>query len=345
MVWTGFSLSVIAIYLAFRDEDLGRIYMAMTSVDWRFLVVSLPLLVLSLLIRAHRWRCFIKNDHSTLRARYNAVNIGFLATNILPLRVGELVRAIALARRMNRSRMEILATIVAERFFDVLGLVILFVLVLPRVPFENIQDPAAGYASVYKYSRQTLTFWSEIAVAGGLAGFLLACNFGRRIGHFLTRLIGVNHPYLHHLIGAFFDGLEALWHGRKVVPALALSILLWFCVAVNFWIAMAAFPSSGSNLAAIVGLSGAVFVNSILCAGVAAPSAPGFVGLWQLSTKVAFLPYPEADSSAVLAFAILVFLLIYFATILLGLESLRSEGIAWSEVSAAQDAETLHETT
>lgn len=345
-VWLGVVVSVAAMWWTFRSEDPTEIARAMARADWGLLVLSLLPLVVSLIVRAHRWSYFLPDDHSTLRAKYNAINVGFLVTNILPLRLGEFARALIFARKASRSRVQVFTTIVVERFFDVLALAILFVVVLPHVPFESVRG-SSDELGVFRWSREELMAVSTAAVVIGIAGFLLLCRFGRSISHALTDVLGIRHPFVRKALTSGFDGLEVLWKTRKLLPALLWSLVLWFVVCVSFWVTLLAFPSGSTTLGAILGLNGAIFMNCVLCAGVAAPAAPGFFGVWHAATKIAFLPYGEADASAILAYAIIVHLLNYALTILLGVESLRNEGVSWSEMRRveAEDGDAMENAT
>lgn len=330
-VWLGIAFSLGAMWWTFRNEDLREIGRAMARADWGLLVLSLLPLVASLIIRARRWSYFLPEDQSDLRTKYNAINIGFMVTNLLPLRLGEFARALIFARKARRSRVQVFTTIIVERFFDVMALAILFVIVLPHVPFEAVRG-GSDELGVFQWSRERLMGISLVVVVAGLGGFLLLCRFGRAVSHYLTDVLGIRHPFVRKALTSGFDGLEVLWKTRKLLPAMLWSLLLWFVVCVSFWITLLAFPSGATTLGALLGLHGAIFMNCVLCAGVAAPAAPGFFGVWHAATKIAFLPYQEADASAILAYAIIVHLLNYLITILLGIESLRHEGVRWSEM-------------
>ncbi len=337
-VWLGILVSVAAMWWTFRSEDPRAIGHAMARANWLLLSLSLLPLVLSLVIRAHRWRYFLPDDRTNLRTKYDAVNIGFMVTNLLPLRLGEVARALIFAKKAGRSRVEVFTTIVVERFFDILALAILFVVVLPHVPFEAVRQ-GSDDLGVFRWSREKLMVISTVVVVAGLGGFLLLCRFGRSVSHYLTDVLGIRHPFVRKALRSGFDGLEVLWKNHKLLPALLWSLVLWFVVCVSFWITLLAFPSGSTTLGALLGLHGAIFMNCVLCAGVAAPAAPGFFGVWHAATKIAFLPYQDADASAILAYAIIVHLLNYALTILLGIESLRHEGVTWSEMRRVE-AET-----
>lgn len=334
-VWLGVFFSVAAMWWTFRHEDLRLIWTAMIRANWALLIVSLIPLIASLVIRAHRWSYFIDGDRTNLRTKYDAINIGFLVTNLLPLRLGEFARAIVFAKKAKKSRVEIFTTIAVERFFDVLSLAVLFALVLPHVPFESVSG--GDELGVYRWSRERLMIGSVASVIAGIVGFLLLCRFGRLVSHTLIDVFGIRHRIVLKVLKSVFDGLEVLWKSGKILPAMMWSLVMWFVICVSFWITLLAFPSGDRTLGAILGLHGAIFMNCVLCAGVAVPSAPGFFGVWHAATKIAFLPYPRADMNAILAYAIIVHLLNYVITIVLGLESLRHEGVRWTEMREVEE--------
>lgn len=339
-VWLGIIVSVGAMYWTFKDADFPRIFIAMKKANWWLLLISIPTILSSLVLRAYRWKFFIKGDTSTLRTRYDAVNIGFLVTSLLPLRLGELARVLVFAQKEKRSRIEIFATIAAERLFDVLAILVLFLGVLPFLPFAAITTVSSGIMNTFGFSgelsRRDLMLACGIVLAAAFGGFLLLCAFGRRISNTVTRIFGVKHPIAIKWAESFFDGLEALWTQRRIVPSIVVSVILWFNISFTFWLALLAFPSGDTSLGAILGIEGAVFLDAVLCAGVALPSAPGFFGVWHAATKVAFIPYATADPDSILAFAILIHLLSFILSILFGLESLRNQGIRWSDVKKVE---------
>jgi hypothetical protein len=336
-VWLGILISLGAIWWTFRDADFRGIAIALGRANWLILILIAPLQLLGVIQRAWRWDYFIGGAPTSFRSRYNATSIGFLITSILPLRLGEIARALVFARNTRRSRMEILTTIGVERLFDLLALGVLFVIVLPHVPVEAIRAGAGDEAGLLGFSRETLMFGSTLFVVFGLLGFLLLCQFGRRVGEFLLALLKIERPRIRRVFTSFFDGIEALWRGRKLVQTLISSILIWLNTSICFWLAMLAFPSGETTLGAIMGITGAIFLDIVVCAGVALPSAPGFFGVWHAATRVAFIPYPAAEPDVILAFAITIHMLSYILTIILGIEAFKNEGVQWSDMKKMED--------
>src|SRR5690606_35929134 len=88
------------------------------------LALSVPAYAAMIWLRALRWR-YLTDAVAPLATGplYRATALGFLANNLFPLRMGEIVRAWALAREQRLGVAPILGTIVLERVID--GLVVI----------------------------------------------------------------------------------------------------------------------------------------------------------------------------------------------------------------------------
>ena len=92
------------------------------------LLASVLIATASFMVRAFRWGLLVRDDHGRdvpLRARWDAVAMSFMANNILPLRAGEVLRAYAITRLAPVRFTGSIASLVVERVFDALTLVLL----------------------------------------------------------------------------------------------------------------------------------------------------------------------------------------------------------------------------
>ena len=113
---------------------------ALGAVNYLFLIPSTLLIVLSFLVRAYRWRWFFPAGHSIpLVSSLSALSIGIAANSVLPARVGEIIRAYVLGRRERLSKTTAFATIVLERVFDGLTILLFLLLVVFLIGIRNPQ--------------------------------------------------------------------------------------------------------------------------------------------------------------------------------------------------------------
>ena len=116
--WLGFIISAIFLYLAFRHSDWLEIWGYIRQVDYGVLLAAMPVFLLHLLARAWRWRfLLLPAGRPAYSSLFGSMMIGFMANNLLPLRLGEFIRAYVLGRRENLGFSLVLATLVVERIF------------------------------------------------------------------------------------------------------------------------------------------------------------------------------------------------------------------------------------
>ncbi|MGH2615532.1 MAG: lysylphosphatidylglycerol synthase transmembrane domain-containing protein, partial [Thermomicrobiales bacterium] len=118
-VWLGVPISLLFLVLAFRGQHPDEIRDALSRVDWRLLPVALVLLYTGIAIRAYRWHILLRPVHDIpTREVFPVMIVGYAANNVLPLRMGELVRAWVLEQRYGVRKSAALATIAVERLCD-----------------------------------------------------------------------------------------------------------------------------------------------------------------------------------------------------------------------------------
>ena len=220
-------------------------------------------------IRAQRWRILLRPlGDVPLYPVLSATAIGFGASSILPLRLGEFVRPALLGRRAGVSMSGALSSVVIERLFDVLLVVIGFLMVsviYPEVPWWM-------RASAYALGGVT---------AVGFIVLLLMYRHRLRAEAILDRVIqplpgGVGRR-LRPVVASFMNGLGALADVPTVFRVLWYSAYLWGVIMLTFLFSFLALPLGSeiplvtASLTTMVVVAFAVFV----------PQAPGFVGTWQ----------------------------------------------------------------
>src|SRR5262245_30664998 len=120
-----------------RDVDPGAVWLALRHANYLGFVVAVAATLLGFWLRALRWRSLIAAPRRlSLNGLFSATMIGFMANNVLPLRLGEFVRPWALARRESLSRSTLFATVVVERAVDMITLLAILGIALLVHPFS-----------------------------------------------------------------------------------------------------------------------------------------------------------------------------------------------------------------
>ena len=119
-LWVGVVITAATLTLAARGVDFRTLLHDLSRANLPLLVVlSVPIYLLTLWVRALRWRHLTNAVCATSRgALFRATAVGALANNVFPLRIGEVVRAYYLARETSGGTAALFGTVVLERGID-----------------------------------------------------------------------------------------------------------------------------------------------------------------------------------------------------------------------------------
>jgi uncharacterized membrane protein YbhN (UPF0104 family) len=91
--WIGLLISAACLYVAFQGIQFDRLLEALAGINYAWLVVASGLFCISYSGRVFRWQLLFSPLRLRLGKIFNALNIGYFLSNILPARIGDLVRA------------------------------------------------------------------------------------------------------------------------------------------------------------------------------------------------------------------------------------------------------------
>jgi len=263
----GILISAGCLWYAFHGVDLSAMAAGIGQVGLAWVLTSVTGALLGLIIRAFRWRLLLAGGSAIgLWSLVSATFIGIMANNLLPARLGEVVRAWVLARRERTPVPTVLASIVVERLLDVVAALALLGLAL-----AVSSDLGGGAASTLKQTGQAVL----LAVAVGVSALLITVHFRERllrVGEGWT--VRAGHPWTSggmELIKRFLEGLYVLRGGLHAMAVAGLSLLVWVVAIASFHV-----MAKGFHLGLTLVQTTLVFV--IVLFGIALPSTPGFVG-------------------------------------------------------------------
>jgi hypothetical protein len=282
------SIAVTAAALAYAvaKVNLGEMVRRLAGVNLTLLPALLALLVVYYYLTALNWTFLLRPlGRYTVRQAVPPMMIGFAGNNVLPARMGELVRTVVFARRYGASTGGVLASLLLERVLDVLSILVLYFLALPFVRAL----PAAIGSAVDVAALVILPVCVGIVLFLGFPGFFMrlwawpAARLPQAWAHRGTSLLnGIVH------------GLSAIRSPRRMAAVLAVALLKWCVASLMLWAVLASFGVFTSPGAAVI-------VLAVTALAVALPSAPGFVGTLQAAFVFALTPFgvsPEAAFAA-----------------------------------------------
>lgn len=289
--WVGLIISALFLYLSFHKIDFGELGASIVRANYIYLIPAVLITIVSFWIRSYRWKFLLKSVKDIAMSNlFSATMIGFMANNLLPVRLGEFVRADAIGRKEKISKSASFATIVVERLLDGLTLLLFLIAVLLFFHFPR-----------WVRTGGLLAFLFYIFILAFLLFLKMRTDQTLRwIGILLKLLPASISPKVEELLLSFIDGLKILSDGRRLLIVSLLSILLWLTAIFSIECVFYAFNFDLPLYAAFILLV-------VISFGVMLPSSPGFVGTFQYSCVVSLalfrIPKEEALSFSVILHA------------------------------------------
>ena len=318
LVAIGFAVSAIFTYLAVRDVRVREVWDGLRSSNYWWTIPTVALVAASLIVRAARWQyLFARESRPPLRPVVAATILGQFFNNVLPARAGEAARIIALNQSAGTSRAETAATVVVERAYDVLSLLVMLFVLVPWLPHVRWLHAAAILA---------------VALTVGLvAAVVVLDRYGDRPFRYLMRPLAWL-PFLsiertERAAESLVRGAAALRQWRLVAVALTLTIVSWILLGFSCWTLMLGFDLHLGILAGML---------VIVALGLAAvlPSSPAAVGVFETAALLALNAYGIPDSGA-LSYALVLHAVNFFPYIVAGAFVLHSHTRALRRRAAA----------
>jgi uncharacterized protein (TIRG00374 family) len=292
--------------LVFSLIDLRKFGEAIEQADLRFLTLGFLSEFAWVLVRGIVWRTLLQNK-ATYKDAFITVNEGYLLNNILPFRLGEIGRAFLIGRKAKMDFWQAIPSILIERALDLAIAVGLFLSSLPFVIGLSWAHQAALVIGVL--------------VIIGLAGIYILARNRQPVLAWIDRL-GERWSLVKKLTGrrvvAFFDGLGIITDGRLFLIALGWMILNWLLSILQYYLFLRTFFPSPSLLWVI-------FALGVGALGIAAPSSPGAIGVFEAALVGALVAF-GVDASPATAFAITLHISNYIVTGLIGGYGLYKDG-------------------
>jgi glycosyltransferase 2 family protein len=304
--WAGLLIGLItsglALALVVRWAGWGPLRAALHGVQPGFLLLGLVVFLASMMARVACWWVLIGRPVGFGRV-LATLNEGYLFNNVLPWRMGELGRAILLGRQPGLSAPLVLCTIVVERLYDMILAVGLMLVLLPLV---------AGAAWAARAA-----WLGAAAVAAALAFVWFALKRPQTVEGLLTRLPGSTAVW-QRLWASFRDGLAVLKTPNHFLSSFAWMVASWALAILEYWLVLR------SVLPAVQPLW-AGFMLAATLLGVAVPSLPGYVGVFE-AAGVAALSVFGVPADQGLAAALVLHGMVYSVASLIGAVALTLDG-------------------
>jgi len=319
----GLVVSLVFLYIGLSGLKLSEVWDGMRGIHLGWLGAGAAVYFLAVWGRTWRWHYLLRSIKGIeLRRLFPIVVIGYMGNNVYPFRAGEVIRAYVLKRDEQVSMSSSLATIVIERIFD--GLVML-IFVFVALPFADFQEP--WLRDVVFFS--TLLFWGAflaflwVALRPQTMRRLYSAVFDRLLPAALSvRFKG--------LADHFLLGLDNLRHPRDLFMTLVSSVFIWLTETTKYWLVMHAFDFEVSFFVLMV-------MTAVVNLATTLPSSPGYVGTFDTPGIKTLTAYGVKETTAA-SYTLVLHAALWLPITMLGFYYLYRKGLSWRDFARAQQA-------
>lgn len=315
----GWCVSLVVIFWLIVGLDWRQVWESLYSVNLAWLIPLLVVTYLSFVLRALRWRYFLVDGSSfKFNDLMEALMLGQFANFFLPLRAGEFVRPWVLCKTGTKSYASYFASIVLERFFDLSIVLILFSCMVRVI---------SGVPQWAYLGQQALLVLALCILAFILIGSVWAKQVTGMVNFVLRPVPEPVSVPLVHLAENLLQAAGILKQRQNLLMSLLFSAVVWFITVLGFSVGLELFSISS-------GVWEPIAVTVIVALAVAAPAAPGFIGVFQAGC-IAALALFGISAEVATAYAIVMHIIQYLFVTIYGLCILTSRGLSLSKLATS----------
>lgn len=301
----GLGMTGLCLIVFLRQVNIPDLWDALRQFHWVYLVFGIVSLAVGYALRIVRWSMMLRSVDAKATVRNCcAPFLGSIAlNNILPLRLGDVVRALVFPKSMGITRTAAISSLIVERLVDLMTLLVSLAVGLFAIRTIGIPD-------AFKTSAVTL------AVVGGILlalGFFFGDAVGRcldRLTQHATRSSADRWARVCSAAAGLFHGFGAMLRPGLLLSMFAISMLVWIGEAGLFYFVLLGVGVDGSPLVALLVMAMATLSTLV-------PSSPGYVGPFHLAAFTA-LSLVGGTAAQAGSYAVIAHLALWLFTTLAG---------------------------
>ncbi len=319
-LFIGVLISVVFLWLALRGLHLSDVWVSLRSADYVWLIPSIAVYFVAVWARTWRWDYLLRPiKRIPLGRLFPVVVIGYMGNNVYPFRAGEVLRAVVLRQREGVAVSSSLATVVVERVFDGLVMLLFVFVALPFAPLPSD-------------SIRLVVILGSVLFLGALLVFLAVAAVPARFMRLAEWLVGrfVPHRLRTSLLSfaeRFVEGLLSLRDPRNLAMIFLTSVVIWLLETVKYWFVMHAFDFTVSFFALML-------MNGIVNLATTLPSAPGYIGTFD-GPGIAVLTLYGVDPAVATAYTLTLHAALWLPITLLGIYYMVRTQLHWTDIGRA----------
>lgn len=315
----GVLVSILIFFLITRIVNINVFVDSILEFGYKDMLVIIGITLISIAARAVVWMKFL--PEVKFIDLFLLVNESYLFNNIIP-RSGEIIKTILFAQPASVSTFEVLSYVIVERSLDLIIAASMFLATFPFISQLNTLRPIA------------LTLL--ILLLSFLFTGLLISLRAEKVKSWLRNITKGNKNFKEKIlpkIELFIGGFKILTNWKQFV-----SVIFWIIISWLSWTYIIFYGTSAIQQG--VKLWWAIFTQGVLALGIALPSAPAGLGVFE-GTIVVALSVFDISAEKALGIAVVIHLLQIFVTTIFGLIAVMRQGDSIADILKKMQSERL----
>lgn len=257
------SLTFFFLYLAFRGNDFNELFIVLRNANYLYAIAgAVTGIMLGGYFRALRWRYFLNPLKKDIKMDilFSSMMIGYMMNSIIP-RAGEVYRPVMLANKEKISKASAFGTILVERVFDLLSLLISFGICM-------IFYKSKLSAAFEQYNLETISIYTSIITLSFVI-LIVIIIFNLEKSEIIIEKITKKilperfHQKVHNIFISLINGFLFIRYPKYYLQILLLSVILWITYVFSTYLTLLAFNIEISMFDANLVLTMATFAMTI----------------------------------------------------------------------------------
>jgi len=278
----GFFISIILLVIVFRQLDWQTFFLSLRSIQPFWIIAGSVMFIIGVAIRSLRWNVIAGHPVKEYRYFWKSMNLGYFANMIYPARAGEIMRMIAIHRYVGMPQGKAISSVIIDRIADV-SIVGVFIALL-------LLQQAAGFNWGAGFLLLLLAFFLLTVI------LILFIFYGDKFQEKIFFLVRKFPEWIAKQVEIWysqaFEGAQTLRSKNRVFIIVMLSFFAFLFDSVALYTLMLAFGW-------VLPFTAAFYLAIFLQAGSVLPSAPGYIGIYQIACVLALRIFGIDDSAAI----------------------------------------------
>ena len=311
----GFAISAAGLWYAFREMNFNELIEYLSQTNLSYILLAMLIMVASVALRAYRWQLILKPIQIfTLNPLFGSIMIGNFGNGVLPLRLGELLRAYAISRSNMITASVAFGTIIMEHILDLMAVIAMMIFF-------------AFFSPLMEWNGKIL-IGLVVFMIGGLVFIIWLgkshSNFRDKFVHWKLFQTSTGQKLLGNIQNVFI-GLTSIVKTKHSVQLVFLTLMLW--VLYYICIILVVFATGLKITWVAVGI---VLIATTMA--ITVPSAPGYVGTYHAAAVYVLVNIFGIGLTESQAFAVLIHAIGFIPLVFIGFGYFLSSSIHISDV-------------